>query len=159
MQTTHCLLVFCLILSSLVTSSQATGSAASTTRAKSKTAMAPPESAENGAKAPTDSTFQRLPKDVVPKSYQIRLEPDLVNFTFAGSVVVDVSIEKETSKIVLNAADLDIQSASFTSSGGTTPTLAKSVDLKKEDELLIITFSHPLKVVCTIIFVFAHMIS
>ena len=102
------------------------------------------------------SGVHRLPKDVVPKSYQIRLEPDLVNFTFAGSVVVDVSIEKETSKIVLNAADLVIQSASFTSSDGTT--LATSVDLKEEDELLIITFPHALKVVCTITFVFAHMI-
>jgi puromycin-sensitive aminopeptidase len=54
----------------------------------------------------------RLPKFAIPKRYDIRLKPDLTACTFAGSVAIDLDIVENTNFIVLNAADLSINSAS-----------------------------------------------
>jgi len=58
----------------------------------------------------------RLPKFAVPKRYDIRLKPDLVEHRFAGSVAVDLDIVAATSFIVLNAAELSVaaDAVSFT---------------------------------------------
>jgi len=58
----------------------------------------------------------RLPKFAIPKLYDIRLKPDLVEHRFAGSVAVDLDIVAGTSFIVLNAAELSVtpDSISFT---------------------------------------------
>jgi puromycin-sensitive aminopeptidase len=54
----------------------------------------------------------RLPKFAIPKRYDIRLKPDLTACTFGGSVAIDLDIVENTNFIVLNAADLSINSAS-----------------------------------------------
>jgi len=59
----------------------------------------------------------RLPTTVVPKRYDIRLEPDLAAATFAGEVVITVEVETTVTEIVCNAADLAIQSAALTRDG------------------------------------------
>ncbi|KAL2346571.1 hypothetical protein Fmac_000571 [Flemingia macrophylla] len=61
----------------------------------------------------------RLPKFAVPKSYDIRLKPDLVAHRFAGSVAVNLDIVAATSFIVLNAAELSVanDAVSFTVQG------------------------------------------
>ncbi len=53
----------------------------------------------------------RLPRHVVPRRYDLRLEPDLTNFTFAGEVVVTLAVTEATNEIVLNAAELVIETA------------------------------------------------
>ncbi len=50
----------------------------------------------------------RLPQTVVPRRYELRLEPDLETFTFAGTVKVDVEVLERADEIVLNAAELEI---------------------------------------------------
>jgi len=50
----------------------------------------------------------RLPKTVVPDRYEIRLEPDLERFTFAGEESVSVTIREPVTEIVLNGAELEI---------------------------------------------------
>ncbi len=52
-----------------------------------------------------------LPTTVRPKKYQLRLQPDFSNFTFQGEETVDVEVVDSTAEIVLNAADLKINSA------------------------------------------------
>eukprot|EP00640_Fibrocapsa_japonica_P000353 CAMPEP_0113937194 /NCGR_PEP_ID=MMETSP1339-20121228/3867_1 /TAXON_ID=94617 /ORGANISM="Fibrocapsa japonica" /LENGTH=883 /DNA_ID=CAMNT_0000939869 /DNA_START=46 /DNA_END=2697 /DNA_ORIENTATION=- /assembly_acc=CAM_ASM_000762 len=65
--------------------------------------------------AAVDKTSGRvlLPADVTPIKYDIRLEPDLVKFTFDGEEKIDVQVVSATSKIVLHSNELYIKSASF----------------------------------------------
>ncbi|KAI4380852.1 hypothetical protein MLD38_006993 [Melastoma candidum] len=60
----------------------------------------------------------RLPKFAFPKRYDIRLKPDLVACTFAGTVSVSLDVIEPTCFLVLNSADLSVHnsSVSFTSS-------------------------------------------
>ena len=53
----------------------------------------------------------RLPRDVVPRRYDLTLEPDLAAATFAGTVAVEVDVVEPTSAVVLNAAELEIDEA------------------------------------------------
>src|SRR5262249_3204869 len=50
----------------------------------------------------------RLPRTAVPRRYDLRLEPDLVNAAFTGEVTVQVLLHEPLATIVLNAAELDI---------------------------------------------------
>ena len=54
----------------------------------------------------------RLPKFAVPIRYNIWLKPDLNACKFAGSVAIEVNIVADTSFIVLNAAELSVDTAS-----------------------------------------------
>ncbi len=65
----------------------------------------------------TESNAVMLPNNVRPDRYALTLEPDLGRFTFAGRVIIDVEILRPTAIIVLNAAELEIESCRFTSSG------------------------------------------
>ena len=59
----------------------------------------------------------RLPRTVVPRHYDIVLEPDLEQASFDGSVGIDVDVSEATSEIVLNAIELEIHSASISQNG------------------------------------------
>ncbi len=41
---------------------------------------------------PEKAPFQRLPKDVIPVNYDLRLQPDLKAFTFEGSEEITVKV-------------------------------------------------------------------
>ena len=67
------------------------------------------------AETPFDfnSTPGKLPKTVIPRHYDIRLEPDLEKFTTHGRVTIDIEVLKPVSEIVLNALDLEISRATL----------------------------------------------
>ncbi|HSR89581.1 MAG TPA: M1 family metallopeptidase [Candidatus Udaeobacter sp.] len=52
-----------------------------------------------------------LPNSIVPAHYEIHLQPDFVNFTFAGTVSININIHESVDKIILHAADLEIKSS------------------------------------------------
>jgi puromycin-sensitive aminopeptidase len=89
------------------------GGAAGTTRhatagtiaAMSATTAAPPDH--------TELDPYRLPTDVVPTRYDVRLRPLLDAATFTGSVAVDIDVHQPTARIVLNADELDIAECSI----------------------------------------------
>ncbi|MGA0878621.1 MAG: M1 family metallopeptidase [Ilumatobacteraceae bacterium] len=53
----------------------------------------------------------RLPRHVLPRRYEVHLEPHLEVATFEGRVVIAVDIAAPTRLIVLNAVDLEIHGA------------------------------------------------
>ncbi|HXG02424.1 MAG TPA: M1 family metallopeptidase [Candidatus Binatia bacterium] len=60
----------------------------------------------------------RLPRQVVPTRYEIRLEPDLATAAFTGVERVAVSVTAPTSVIVLNAVELSLESAALENARG-----------------------------------------
>jgi aminopeptidase N len=72
------------------------------------------------------TTPGKLPKDVRPTEYSIRIKPDLQKLTFIGSETVRLHAEKPVTKLVLNALEMEIASASV--DGRVLPKKAISLD-------------------------------
>src|SRR5690349_15587210 len=60
-----------------------------------------------------NETPGKLPKEVVPKEYAIRIVPNLDNFTFTGSESVKLNVRSPVHQLVLNGLDLKIEAASI----------------------------------------------
>src|SRR5947209_715266 len=58
------------------------------------------------------TTPGKLPKNVVPKEYAIRISPDVAKRTFSGSESIRLEVREPVRQIVLNVADLKIETAS-----------------------------------------------
>ncbi|MES2295802.1 MAG: M1 family metallopeptidase [Pseudomonadota bacterium] len=63
------------------------------------------------------TTPGKLPKDIIPLQYAAHLVPDLALHTFLGSETVELEVRAPTARIVLNAAELDIDAASLSGKG------------------------------------------
>ena len=48
----------------------------------------------------------RLPTSVIPERYEIKLTPDLLQWTFTGEVKIAVEVRQTVREVVLNAAEL-----------------------------------------------------
>lgn len=79
-----------------------------------------------------DKTPGKLPKDVIPVEYQAHLAPDLDANTFRGDETIEIEVLKPTSTIMLNAAALEIDSASLTGKGIKALKLAPVLDDRQE---------------------------
>ena len=60
-----------------------------------------------------------LPANVVPKHYDLTLEPDFKKFTYEGTVIIDLDVAEDSTSVSLNTLDLDIHSTKVLS-GSTT---------------------------------------
>ena len=80
-----------------------------------------------------------LPDAVTPESYRIEFTPDSAGLTFKGSVQIDVLVHAATSNIVLNAADLKIDSAMLARE-----TRAAAVSYDDKLQTATFTFDHAL---------------
>ena len=83
----------------------------------------------------------RLPKNVKPSRYEIRLEPDLKAFTFKGEETVSIAVVESTSEIVLNALELEIDSATVERSG---KSVKATVKMEPEKERAHLSLSEAL---------------
>jgi puromycin-sensitive aminopeptidase len=84
----------------------------------------------------------RLPRNVVPTRYDLRLEPDLQTFTFAGEETVTLTVAEPTREILFNAVELSIERAEIAGAGGRAFT--PSVALDETTERCRLTFAEPL---------------
>ena len=53
----------------------------------------------------------RLPTSVVPRRYELRLEPDLAEATFAGTCATEVEVREPVTEVVCNAIELEVDAA------------------------------------------------
>jgi aminopeptidase 2 len=58
-----------------------------------------------------------LPANVIPRHYDLTLEPDFEKLTFDGTVIIDVDVAEDSQAISLHTLELDVHSAKLSSSG------------------------------------------
>jgi puromycin-sensitive aminopeptidase len=85
----------------------------------------------------------RLPQTVIPSRYDLRLEPDLAQATFAGSETIEVTVRESVNTVMLNAAELQITEAVITDEEGR-PVQA-IIELDAATDLCLLTFPETLK--------------
>jgi puromycin-sensitive aminopeptidase len=91
---------------------------------------------------PIADDVYRLPRHVVPTRYELLLEPDLHARTFSGQETIILQVKQETGEILLNAAELDILTASIDGPAGVEQ--KGHITLQPERERCSIRFSAPL---------------
>jgi aminopeptidase 2 len=60
-----------------------------------------------------------LPANVIPRHYDLTLEPDFKKYTFEGTVMVDLDVVEDTTSISLNTLEIDIHSTKILSGSQT----------------------------------------
>jgi aminopeptidase N len=89
------------------------------------------------------ATPGKLPKDVLPIQYAARIAPDLDANTFQGEETVEIQVVKATPTIMLNAANLDIDSAALSGKGIQHLKLDPKID--REQQTVTFTLDKPLQ--------------
>jgi puromycin-sensitive aminopeptidase len=89
-----------------------------------------------------EQTSHRLPTQIVPERYEIRLTPDLTQWNFAGDVTIAVQVLQTVRAVVLNAADLSFQTVSMRRPDGAV--LHGSAQLDPENEQAVLSFPETL---------------
>src|SRR6266496_1558354 len=77
-----------------------------------------------------EDTPGKLPKNVVPTDYSIRIVPNIDKFAFTGAETVKVKVRSPVRQLVLNALELEIVDASL--DGKALPKSAIKIDKEKE---------------------------
>src|ERR1700704_1366853 len=78
------------------------------------------------------TTPGKLPKEVVPTEYSVRIVPNIDKLTFTGTATVKVDVRAPVREIVLNALELEIASASVDDK----PLPKSAIKIDKKEELL-----------------------
>src|SRR5438046_9900611 len=84
------------------------------------------------AEKPFDFTSApgKLPKNVIPEEYAIRITPDVAKKTFSGSETIKLNAREAVKQFVLNSADIQIIKATI--DGKAVPASAVKSDEKEE---------------------------
>ncbi|XP_025091662.1 puromycin-sensitive aminopeptidase-like isoform X2 [Pomacea canaliculata] len=88
------------------------------------------------------TTFQRLPKNMIPVNYVIKLKPDLQALTFDGEEEVELEVKEATSYIIINAKDIRIQEAFIIEDGNKSPL---KISYREKEEQVSFILDRPLK--------------
>jgi aminopeptidase 2 len=60
-----------------------------------------------------------LPANVIPRHYDLTLEPDFNKLTYEGTVIIDLDVVEDSLSISLNTLELDIHSTKILSGSQT----------------------------------------
>ena len=77
-----------------------------------------------------EDTPGKLPKEVVPIEYSVRIVPSIDKFTFTGTETVKLNVRRPVRQLVLNALELEVADASI--DGKALPDSAIKIDKKSE---------------------------
>ncbi len=89
--------------------------------------------------------FTLLPRDVRPSHYTLELTPDLEEASFSGEVSIDILVAERTHEVVLNAIELELNSATYTPRGGQAIDHT-GITYNEEAETATVQFGQPLPV-------------
>jgi len=78
------------------------------------------------------TTPGKLPKDVVPKHYALRIVPAATHDRFDGEALIDIEVTRPVAAIVVNAAELSFKSVRLRAGTGDETSLAPSFDPRRE---------------------------
>ena len=85
---------------------------------------------------------QRLPAIATPENYKLAFTPDLGKDTFSGKEIIQIRLLKPSTKIVLNAIDIDFQEATVTA-GASSQKAEVTLDKENEQATLAIETELP----------------
>src|SRR2546422_11164827 len=85
----------------------------------------------------------RLPRTVLPRRYELTITPDLEKATFAGEERIEVEVAEAVDRIVLNAAELEIDRAEVELPAGRVVAAEVSLDEKEERATLALADGIP----------------
>ncbi|TQS36621.1 hypothetical protein Golomagni_02922 [Golovinomyces magnicellulatus] len=91
-----------------------------------------------GASLEVPNNREILPANVIPRHYDIVLEPNFKNFTYKGSVSIDLDVVEDSTSISLNTLDLDIHSTEIISDS---EIISTSPDLLHDESIQTTKFS------------------
>src|SRR5437879_3270550 len=74
----------------------------------------------------------QLPKSVVPRHYTLRIAPDLVARTTAGTAIIELEVLQPVTELLLNANELTIDSAALTDNPAAPSPLVPRLDPAKQ---------------------------
>uniref|UniRef100_A0A8W8IJS7 Aminopeptidase n=1 Tax=Magallana gigas TaxID=29159 RepID=A0A8W8IJS7_MAGGI len=94
---------------------------------------------------PEKKEFKRLPTDVKPENYTLRLQPDLDKFTFKGQETIDVKVLSSTTSITLNSEEIEIQSACYKAADAGDQNLKAEVKFEPENASVVLSFPSALQ--------------
>src|SRR5688572_3220660 len=86
------------------------------------------------------STPGKLPKQVLPEEYAVRIVPNVENRTFTGSETVKLNVREPIKQLVLNAHEMKITKAAVDGK----PVPASAIKLDPKQETLTLTLASEL---------------
>ncbi|MDQ2918494.1 MAG: M1 family metallopeptidase, partial [Verrucomicrobiota bacterium] len=87
-----------------------------------------------------ENTPGKLPKQIVPEEYAVRIAPDVQKQTFNGSETIKLNVRQPAREIVLNAAAIQIESAAVDDK----PIPQSGIKLDPKEETLILSLGSEL---------------
>ena len=89
-----------------------------------------------------EESAYRLPRTVLPRRYELTMEPDLDAATFVGEEAVAVEVNERVTEVVLNAKELEIDEAWLVVAG---QRIECTISLDAERERMTLTPSTPIE--------------
>ena len=83
----------------------------------------------------------RLPTNVTPERYELKLTPDLTTWTFTGDERISIHVHEPVREIILNAAELELHAVSLQTADG--KVREGHVNLDAENERATLSFAEP----------------